>query len=71
MQEDACRKSLGEDEHEIHVFTDLNRSGKETSRRSGYLEMMRLVDDGRIAIGAVSPDRLYQAMSDPKAKLGS
>ena len=52
MQEDACRKSLGENEHEIQVFTDLNRSGKETSRRAGYLKMMRLVDDGQFAIVA-------------------
>ncbi len=28
------------------VFTDLNRSGKETSKRSAYLEMLRLKGDG-------------------------
>ena len=30
-----------------------------------------LTDDGRILVGAVSPDRLYQAAADAKAKLGS
>ncbi len=34
------------DGYEVRVFTDLNRSGKETSRRSAYLEMLRLVDEG-------------------------
>jgi len=29
-----------------------------------------LTDDGRILIGAVSPERLYQAAADPAAKLG-
>jgi DNA invertase Pin-like site-specific DNA recombinase len=44
MQEQACRKLL--DGCEVRIFTDLNRSGKETSKRSNYLEMLRLVDDG-------------------------
>jgi len=39
--EQACRRLL--DGYEVRVFTDLNRSGKETSKRSGYLEMLRLV----------------------------
>jgi DNA invertase Pin-like site-specific DNA recombinase len=43
VQEQACRKLL--DGYEIRVFTDLNRSGKETSRRAAYLEMMRLIDE--------------------------
>jgi hypothetical protein len=30
-----------------------------------------LTDDGRVLVGAVSPDRLYQAAADAKAKLGS
>ena len=30
------------------MFTDLNRSGKETSRRLAYLEMLRLVEEGVI-----------------------
>ena len=51
MQEHACRKLI-DDEYEIRVFTDLNRSGKETSRRSGYLEMMQLIGDGRVAVVA-------------------
>jgi DNA invertase Pin-like site-specific DNA recombinase len=46
MQEHACRKLL--DGYEIRVFTDLNRSGKETSRRPAYLEMMGLIDDGAL-----------------------
>jgi site-specific DNA recombinase len=46
MQEQACRKLL--DGYEVQVFSDLNRSGKETSKRSAYLEMLRLVDDGVI-----------------------
>jgi resolvase-like protein len=46
MQEHACRKLL--DGYEICVFTDLNRSGKETSKRPAYLDMLRLVDEGAI-----------------------
>jgi len=46
MQEQACRKLI--DDSEVQVFSDLNRSGKETSKRSAYLEMLRLVDDGVI-----------------------
>jgi len=30
-----------------------------------------LTDDGRILVGAVSPERLYQAAADPAAKLGT
>jgi hypothetical protein len=30
-----------------------------------------LTDDGRILLGAVGPERLYQAAADPAAKLGS
>jgi outer membrane lipoprotein-sorting protein len=30
-----------------------------------------ITDDGRILIGAVSPDRIYQAAADPAAQLGS
>jgi len=38
---------------------------------TGKLFSVLLTDDGRVVIGAVAPDRLYQALSDPKAKLGS
>jgi hypothetical protein len=30
-----------------------------------------ITDDGRLLLGAVSPDRLYQAAADPAARLGS
>ncbi len=30
-----------------------------------------ITDDGRLLVGAVSPDRLYQAAADPAARLGS
>src|SRR5207249_11602989 len=46
MQEQACRKLL--EGYDVRVFTDLNRSGKETSKRSAYLDMLRLVDEGAI-----------------------
>ena len=29
-----------------------------------------VTDDGRVLVGAVSPERLYQAAADPAAKLG-
>ena len=43
---------------------------------SGSLLTSRLfsvlvTDDGRILVGAVGPERLYQAAADPAAKLGS
>ena len=38
---------------------------------SSRLFSVLLTDDGRVLVGAVAPDRLYQAASDPKAKLGS
>jgi site-specific DNA recombinase len=46
VQEHMCRKLL--DGYEIRVFTDLNRSGKETSKRPSYLEMLRLINEGVI-----------------------
>jgi hypothetical protein len=30
-----------------------------------------ITDDGRLLLGAVSPERLYQAAADPAARLGS
>ena len=43
---------------------------------SGSLLTSRLfsvlvTDDGRILVGAVGPERLYQAAADPAAQLGS
>src|SRR5438093_12868500 len=63
MQEQACRKLL--DDFEVRVFTDLNRSGKETSKRSAYLEMMRLVDEGHVnKVAAYELSRITRDMGD-------
>jgi len=36
---------------------------------SGTLFSVLLTDDGRLLIGAVGPDQLYQAAADPAARL--
>jgi hypothetical protein len=38
---------------------------------SSHLFSVLLTDDGRVLAGAVSPEKLYQAAADPKAKPGS
>jgi hypothetical protein len=38
---------------------------------SSRLFSVLLTDDGRLLVGAVTPDRLYQAAADPAAQLGS
>jgi hypothetical protein len=38
---------------------------------TGRLFSALLTDDGRILIGAVTPNQLFQAAADPAAKLGS
>ena len=63
MHEHVCREVL--DGYEIRVFTDLNRSGKETSKRSAYLEMMRLVDDRLVKkVAAYELSRITRDMGD-------
>jgi hypothetical protein len=42
-------------------------SGRIVSTR---LVSVLLTDDGRVLIGAVSPERLYEAAADPAADLG-
>jgi hypothetical protein len=37
---------------------------------SGRLFSVLVTDDGRVLLGAVAPDRLYQAAADPAARLG-